>query len=97
MKNLVIGQSGGPTAVINASLYGAVKAFRESGTDGHVLGMINGIEGFLKGNYTDLAELDPQTLNALRTTPGAYLGSCRYKLPGPVFPSKEVKRSRSKT
>ena len=37
MKNLVIGQSGGPTAVINASLYGAVKAFLESGTDGHVL------------------------------------------------------------
>ena len=66
MKNLVIGQSGGPTAVINASLYGAVKAFRESGADGHVLGMINGIEGFLADHVMDLStdlsdkELEPE-------------------------------------
>ena len=43
------------TAVINASLYGAVKAFRESGADGHVLGMINGIEGFLADHVMDLS------------------------------------------
>ena len=82
MKNLIVGQSGGPTAVINSSLYGVIQeGLAQKENIGHVYGMINGIEGFLKGNYTDLAELDPQTLNALRTTPGAYLGSCRYKLP----------------
>ena len=82
MKNLVIGQSGGPTAVINASLYGAVKAFRESGTDGHVLGMINGIEGFLADHVMDLStDLSDKELELLKLTPAAYLGSCRYKLP----------------
>ena len=82
MKNLVIGQSGGPTAVINASLYGAVKAFQESGADGHVLGMINGIEGFLSDEVMDLtSELTDGDLDLLKQTPAAYLGSCRYKLP----------------
>ena len=82
MKNLVIGQSGGPTAGINASLYGAVKAFRESGADGHVLGMINGIEGFLADHVMDLStDLSDKELELLKLTPAAYLGSCRYKLP----------------
>ena len=82
MKNLVIGQSGGPTAVINASLYGAVKAFRESGADGHVLGMINGSEGFLADHVMDLStDLSNKELELLKLTPAAYLGSCRYKLP----------------
>ena len=82
MKNLVIGQSGGPTAVINASLCGAVKAWRESGEDGHVLGMINGIEGFLSDEIADLsADLSDEKLELLKLTPAAYLGSCRYKLP----------------
>ena len=82
MKNLVIGQSGGPTAVINASLYGAVKAFKESGTDGHVLGMINGIEGFLADHVMDLStDLSDEELELLKLTPAASLGSCRYKLP----------------
>ena len=82
MKNLVIGQSGGPTAVINASLYGAVKAFKESGTGGHVLGMVNGIEGFLSDEVIDLTEsLTNEDLELLKLTPAAYVGSCRYKLP----------------
>ena len=82
MKNLVIGQSGGPTAVINASLYGAVKAFRESGTDGPGLGMINGIEGFLADHVMDLStDLSEEELELLKLPPAAYLGSCRYKLP----------------
>ena len=82
MKYLVIGQSGGPTAVINASLYGAVKAFRESGADGHVLGTINGIEGFLADHVMDLStDLSDKELELLKLTPAAYLGSCRYKLP----------------
>lgn len=82
MKNLVIGQSGGPTAVINASLCGAVKAWKESGEEGHVLGMINGIEGFLADEVMDLsADLSDEDLKLLKLTPAAYLGSCRYKLP----------------
>ena len=92
MKNLIVGQSGGPTAVINSSLYGVIQeAFLHTDEIENVYGMINGIEGFLKGNFTDLrAGMPPETLQALRITPGAYLGSCRYKLPedlkDPVYP-----------
>lgn len=82
-KNMLIGQSGGPTAVINGSLYGAVaEGLRCCDSIEHVYGMINGIEGFLNGTYMDMAPLlESGELELLRTTPGAYLGSCRYKLP----------------
>lgn len=81
MKNIIVGQSGGPTAVINSSLYGVIaQAFAEEEI-GYVYGMENGIEGFLKGNYMDMATLSDKDMKALSTTPGAYLGSCRYKLP----------------
>jgi len=92
MKNLIVGQSGGPTAVINSSLYGVIKeGLQSSEKIEHVYGMINGIEGFLKDRYMDMrADISDETLSALRTTPGAYLGSCRYKLPedlnDPVYP-----------
>ena len=50
MKNLIVGQSGGPTAVINSSLYGVIQeGLAHSEEIGHVYGMINGIQGFLKG------------------------------------------------
>lgn len=83
MKNMIVGQSGGPTAVINASLYGVVKeALAHEGEVGHVYGMINGIEGFLQDRYMDLGtELSEDDLELLKLTPAAYLGSCRYKLP----------------
>ena len=81
MKNLVIGQSGGPTAVINASLCGAVQAWKEAGQEGRVYGMLNGIEGFLADRVTDLTALTEEELKLLRLTPAAYLGSCRFKLP----------------
>lgn len=82
MKNLIVGQSGGPTAVINASLYGVVKEALKAPEIGHVYGMINGIEGMLKDHYMDLGEtLSEQDLELLKLTPAAYLGSCRYKLP----------------
>lgn len=56
-KNILVGQSGGPTAVINASLYGIIKeAAAQSDKIGHVYGMINGIEGFLSGHVMDLSE-----------------------------------------
>lgn len=82
MKNLIVGQSGGPTAVINSSLYGVVKeGLAHTEEISHVYGMINGIQGFLKGKYIDMESVDSQTMASLRITPGAYLGSCRYKLP----------------
>ena len=82
MKNLLVGQSGGPTAVINASLYGVVKAALASSEIDHVYGMVNGIEGMLQDHTIDLGEsLSEEELELLKLTPAAYLGSCRYKLP----------------
>lgn len=82
-NNILVGQSGGPTAVINASLYGVItegKAHPEKIE--RVYGMINGIEGFLSGRTMNLSEdLSCQELLLLKQTPAAYLGSCRYKLP----------------
>lgn len=91
-KNLIVGQSGGPTAVINSSLYGVVsEGLAHSDEIGHVYGMVNGIEGFLSGRVLDFEEALPgEKLTYLTHTPGAYLGSCRYKLPesleDPVYP-----------
>ena len=90
-KNILVGQSGGPTAVINSSLYGVVlegKAHPE--TVDQVLGMVNGINGLLEDRVMNLSEVEDDTAKLLRTTPAAYLGSCRYKLPSdlsdPVYP-----------
>ena len=82
-KNLIVGQSGGPTAVINSSLYGVVsEGLTHPDTIEHVYGMVNGIEGFLNDRILDFEETLPgDKLNGLTHTPGAYLGSCRYKLP----------------
>ena len=82
-KNVIVGQSGGPTAVINASLYGVVyEALNREDTCGTVYGMINGIEGFLNDRIMDMEPLEKSgELELIRTTPGSYLGSCRYKLP----------------
>ena len=91
-KNLIVGQSGGPTAVINSSLYGVVsEGLRHPEQIQHIYGMVNGIEGFLAGTVLDFATALPgSNLEKLKTTPGAYLGSCRYKLPesleDPVYP-----------
>lgn len=82
-KNVIVGQSGGPTAVINASLYGVVyEALNREDACGTVYGMINGIEGFLAGKVMDMEPLERSgELELIKTTPGSYLGSCRYKLP----------------
>lgn len=91
-KNVIVGQSGGPTAVINGSLYGVVaEALKQSKEIDSVYGMVNGIEGFLAGHIMDIGALDSTNeLELVRTTPGSYLGSCRYKLPedltDPVYP-----------
>ncbi len=79
--NLLVGQSGGPTSVINASLAGVYKTAKELGIN-TVYGMRYGVEGFIKGKYVDMSqciksELD---LELLKRTPSSFLGSCRYKL-----------------
>ena len=82
MKNIIVGQSGGPTAVINSSIAGVYKKAKELGYD-HVYGMVNGIEGFLNEDIIDLDEYlsDNENYELLKRTPSAFLGSCRYKLP----------------
>ena len=81
--NILVGQSGGPTAVINASLYGIIKeGLAQNASIDSVYGMINGIEGFLSDHVVNLSQsLTGEELELLPLTPAAYLGSCRYKLP----------------
>jgi 6-phosphofructokinase 1 len=82
-KNVIVGQSGGPTAVINASLYGVVlEALNHPIDFPSVYGMIHGIEGFLQNQYMDMRPLLASgELERIKHTPGSYLGSCRFKLP----------------
>ena len=84
MKNVLVGQSGGPTAVINSSLAGVYKAACSLGAD-KVYGMKYGIEGLLKEELIELNVLldDRMSIELLKRTPSSYLGSCRYKLPDP--------------
>ena len=81
-RNVIIGQSGGPTAVINSSLAGVYKAACSLGAD-KVYGMKYGIEGLLKEELVELNVLldDRLSIELLKRTPSSYLGSCRYKLP----------------
>ena len=81
-RNIIVGQSGGPTSVINSSLAGVYKNAKERGFH-KVYGMLHGIQGLLDEKYVDLStqihsELD---IELLKRTPSAFLGSCRYKLP----------------
>ena len=81
-RNIIVGQSGGPTSVINSSLAGVYKNAIERGFD-KVYGMLHGIQGLLDEQYVDLStqihtELD---IELLKRTPSAFLGSCRFKLP----------------
>ncbi len=79
-NNLIIGQSGGATAVINASLVGAVEAaLAEEHIDG-IYGMLHGIEGLLKEDIIDLRRQPSSVWSRLLYTPSAALGTCRYKL-----------------
>lgn len=86
MSNCLVAQSGGPTVVINASLYGVVSAALEAEQIDTVYGSINGIQGVLNNNVLNLTEVfgdKPDQLSMLKNTPAMYLGSCRYKLPKP--------------
>ena len=77
---MLVGQSGGPTAVINASLAGVIAAAQASGYFRRVLGMRNGVQGALEGRLVDLTGLEGEALRRLAATPSAALGSCRYRL-----------------
>lgn len=81
MKNILVGQSGGPTAVINSSLCGIIDEAKNRENIDKIYGMVNGIEGFLKDKIVELNELSNEDLLLLKTTPAAYIGSCRFKLP----------------
>lgn len=80
--NVIVGQSGGPTAVINSSLVGVFKTAKDRGAN-KVYGMVHGIQGLLEGKYVDLEKhiRNDLDIELLKRTPSAYLGSCRFKLP----------------
>ena len=85
--NAVVGQSGGPTAAINATLAGVIRGVLDENCHGGAIktlyGMRNGVEGLLEERLVNLTELfaDEQKLIDLENTPAAALGSCRKKLP----------------
>ncbi len=88
--NAIVGQSGGPTAAINASLAGVIKGAYESHKIGKILGMLNGVSGMMEERIIDLSQLakDEKQLSLLSKTPASFLGSCRFKLPeedGPIY------------
>ncbi|MFR1785046.1 MAG: 6-phosphofructokinase [Ruthenibacterium lactatiformans] len=84
-RNAIVGQSGGPTAVINSSLVGVFQAAKSRGAQ-HVYGMRYGVKGLLEEQVVDLSDTlrDNLDIEILKRTPASYLGSCRYKLPVPA-------------
>ncbi len=78
--NILVGQSGGPTAVINASVAGIVAEALNHECIEEIYGGLNGVLGILQEDLVDLASESQQQIRALRYTPGAALGTCRYKL-----------------
>ena len=77
--NAVIGQSGGPTAVINQSLVGAVEMLKDCKAVGRILGAHHGVAGIVKQDFIDLKSVGKRTLEAVANTPAAALGSSRDK------------------
>ena len=92
--NVLVGQSGGPTAVINSSLAGVVDAAKSSRKIGKIFGLRFGIEGLLNDHLFDLGKESPKTIRGLRHTPGSALGSSRLKLKEDHFPAllKQLKK-----
>ena len=89
--NAIVGQSGGPTAAINATLSGVIRGALASESIEKIYGAKNGIEGMLRGDAVDLtgffSDNTEEKLMLLEKTPAAALGSCRKKLPDPLDPS----------
>ena len=88
----IIGQSGGPSAVINASAYGAIKTALENEDITQVLGACHGIKGVLEDDLIDMGKEDPAELAYMQYTPSSALGSCRYKLKDPDEDDTDYKR-----
>ncbi len=84
--NAIIGQSGGPTSVINSSLAGVIDGAMKSEKIDQVYGMNYGIEGFMNEQIIDLSSQSVQVLKGLRTTPSSALGSSRHKVKDEDFP-----------
>lgn len=89
---MIIGQSGGPTSVINASAYGAIKAGLDSDSITTVYGAANGIVGVLNDKLYVMDKEDPAELELLKYTPSSALGSCRYKIADPDVDDTDYKR-----
>lgn len=92
--NAVVGQSGGPTAAINATLSGVIRGCIENPCIDKVFGALNGIEGLLEKRFCDLTSLfsDAEKFALLEQTPAAALGSCRKKLPSPDVDAEIYKK-----
>lgn len=84
--NAIIGQSGGPTSVINASLAGVIDAAMASGLIDKILGLNYGIEGLMEERFIDLGAQDRSVINGLRSSPSSALGSSRHKVQDSDFP-----------
>ena len=88
----LIGQSGGPTSVINASTYGAIKAALADENITAVYGAAHGIKGVLNEELLDMSQEDPAELALLPYTPSSFLGSVRYKIADPADDDTDYKR-----
>ena len=88
----IIGQSGGPTAVINASAQGVIQTALAQANITRVLGAAHGIKGVLADQLYDMGQEDPKELDLLQFTPSSALGSCRYKLADPDVDDTDYKR-----
>ena len=88
----IVGQSGGPTSVINASVYGVIDTALKNPNITRVLGAEHGIKGVLNDRLFDMGEEDPAELELLKYTPSSALGSCRYKMADPDVDDTDYKR-----
>ena len=88
----IIGQSGGPTAVINSSALGVIETALDCGSITRVLGAAHGIRGVLDDKLYDMSQEDREELKLMRYTPSSALGSCRYKLADPDVDDTDYKR-----
>ena len=88
----IIGQSGGPTSVINASAYGVIRTALDSDVITKVYGAANGIKGVLNDRLYDMTQEDAEELELLLYTPSSALGSCRYKIADPDVDDTDYKR-----
>ena len=88
----IIGQSGGPTAVINASAYGVIRTALDTDCITHVYGAAHGIKGVLEDKLYDMNQEDAYELSLLMHTPSSELGSCRYKMKDPEEDDTDYKR-----